>query len=163
MYAGEVGHGLGPTLEFFNLFAKAMQEIKFDIGLAKKPVTLWHDDVPHQGLFPRGIDAKNTDRETLNGICKLFQVTGALVAKSILDNRLLDMPFSPLMWDLIFGKVSNTRIHIRYDCFNRKLTYSRSKPSTPSSIYTSPNCSQLPIAKSRLRRIQPLTRKHARS
>jgi hypothetical protein len=28
------------------------------------------------------------------------------MAKSILDNRLIDLPLSPLMWDLIFGKVS---------------------------------------------------------
>lgn len=29
------------------------------------------------------------------------------MAKSILDNRLIDLPLSPLMWDLIFGKKVN--------------------------------------------------------
>jgi hypothetical protein len=31
---------------------------------------------------------------------------GTYVAKSILDDRLIDIPISPLMWDLILGKVS---------------------------------------------------------
>jgi hypothetical protein len=32
MYHGEVGHGLGPTLEFYNLLAADLKEQKFEIG-----------------------------------------------------------------------------------------------------------------------------------
>jgi len=33
-------------------------------------------------------------------------MAGTFMAKSIVDGRLMDMPVSPVMWDLIFGKVS---------------------------------------------------------
>jgi len=34
-------------------------------------------------------------------------MTGTFMAKSIIDGRLMDMPLSPAMWDLIFGKQVN--------------------------------------------------------
>lgn len=63
--------------------------------------------MPNGQLFPRAIDPNLEDRETLIEICRLFQMAGTFMAKSILDNRLMDMPLSPLMWDLIFGKPVN--------------------------------------------------------
>jgi hypothetical protein len=38
----------------------------------------------------------------------MFQLAGTFTAKSIIDDRLIDLSFSSLMWDLILGKVSNS-------------------------------------------------------
>lgn len=105
-YHEEPGTGLGPTLEFYSLLAENLKTIEFPIGQGGKMVTMWRDDVPDHQLFPRAIDLATVDREILIEVCRLFQMTGIFMAKSIVDNRLIDMPMSPLMWDLIFGKVS---------------------------------------------------------
>jgi len=106
-YHEEPGTGLGPTLEFYSLLAENLKTIEFPIGQGGKMVTMWRDDVPDHQLFPRAIDLATVDREILIEVCRLFQMTGIFMAKSIVDNRLIDMPMSPLMWDLIFGKEVN--------------------------------------------------------
>jgi hypothetical protein len=35
----------------------------------------------------------------------MFRLTGILIAKSISDDRLIDLPLSSVFWDLILGKV----------------------------------------------------------
>jgi hypothetical protein len=35
----------------------------------------------------------------------LFRVIGTMIAKSIVDDRLFDLPLSSLFWDLLLGKV----------------------------------------------------------
>jgi E3 ubiquitin-protein ligase TRIP12 len=40
-------------------------------------------------------------------ICEKFKLAGVFVARSILEDRLIDLPISKLMWDLIFGKKMN--------------------------------------------------------
>lgn len=37
----------------------------------------------------------------------LFRLAGTFVAKSIVDNKLIDLPISSLMWDLLLGKNLN--------------------------------------------------------
>lgn len=107
MFTNEKGHGLGPTLEFYNLLAKGLQEVKFNIGPNNTMVTLWRDNVPNCELFPRAINSGSVENETIKKICKLFQIAGTFMAKCILDERLMDMPISPLMWDIILGKKLN--------------------------------------------------------
>jgi len=34
-------------------------------------------------------------------------LAGMIIAKSISDDRLIDLPLSPVMWDLILGKKMN--------------------------------------------------------
>lgn len=36
-----------------------------------------------------------------------FRVCGLMVAKSIADDRLIDLPFSSLFWDILLGKKMN--------------------------------------------------------
>jgi hypothetical protein len=38
-------------------------------------------------------------------IYEIFRLAGTMVAKSIVDDRLIDLPISPLWWDLLLGKV----------------------------------------------------------
>ena len=39
-------------------------------------------------------------------VSDLFRMAGTFIAKSIVDNKLIDLPISRLMWDLLLGKVS---------------------------------------------------------
>jgi hypothetical protein len=38
----------------------------------------------------------------------MFRLIGTIMAKSIVDDRLIDLPLSSLFWDLLLGKVSAT-------------------------------------------------------
>ena len=45
-------------------------------------------------------------------VMKLFRLAGTFIAKSIVDDKLIDLPISNLMWDLLLGKVSQLAYHI---------------------------------------------------
>ena len=87
-YHGEVGTGLGPTLEFYSLLSQMLKADK----------TLWRDKVVDQSLFPRPVQGDCKE------VCHKFNLAGIFVAKSICDSRLIDLPISELMWDLLLGK-----------------------------------------------------------
>lgn len=98
-YKNEVGTGLGPTLEFYTNLAEALK--------GAKNGKLWRQGLPNNTLFPKPIDSKLMDESEVRQICELFQVAGCFVAKSIVDDRQIDLPISSLMWDLILGKKLN--------------------------------------------------------
>lgn len=87
-YHDEVGTGLGPTLEFYSLLS---QQLRADSSL-------WRDKVADNSLFPRPVQGDATE------VCHKFHLAGLFVAKSICDSRLIDLPISELMWDLLLGK-----------------------------------------------------------
>jgi hypothetical protein len=44
---------------------------------------------------------------TMERVHNLFKLAGTMIAKSIVDNRLIDLPLSRLMWDLLLSKKLN--------------------------------------------------------
>lgn len=80
----EEGSGLGPTLEYYSLIA---QEIKKDInGILR---------ITEDGsLFPRPKPINAKDLE-------IFEFIGMIIARAILDERILDLPLNPVFWKLI--------------------------------------------------------------
>ena len=102
-YLNEEGHGLGPTLEFYTNIADALK--------SEKGGYLWRKDVPNNMLFPRAINNKNISASEAKRICELFRLAGTFTAKSIIDDRLIDLPMSPLMWQIMLGKVSLNRLN----------------------------------------------------
>jgi len=80
----EEGSGLGPTLEYYSLIA---QEIKKD---ANEILRITDDGT----LFPRPKQITNKDIE-------IFEFIGLIIARAILDERILDMPLNPVFWKLI--------------------------------------------------------------
>jgi len=40
-------------------------------------------------------------------ICKKFELAGVFVARSIFDERMIELPLSQLMWDLVLGRKKN--------------------------------------------------------
>eukprot|EP00349_Pseudokeronopsis_sp_Brazil_P008143 CAMPEP_0202968368 /NCGR_PEP_ID=MMETSP1396-20130829/13637_1 /ASSEMBLY_ACC=CAM_ASM_000872 /TAXON_ID= /ORGANISM="Pseudokeronopsis sp., Strain Brazil" /LENGTH=165 /DNA_ID=CAMNT_0049694601 /DNA_START=4074 /DNA_END=4571 /DNA_ORIENTATION=+ len=95
-FKDEVGTGLGPTLEFYNLIAEEL----------KNPsLGMWRPKMPDNCLFPSPLNPNQT--EDCQKIYELFRLAGTFVAKSIVDDRLIDLPLSPLFWDLLLGKKMN--------------------------------------------------------
>ena len=68
---------------------------------------MWRVSPKDGTLFPSPIDAKSLSPAKLNEVSDLFRLAGTFIAKSIVDNKLIDLPISSLMWDLLLGKVSN--------------------------------------------------------
>jgi len=94
-YVNEAGTGLGPTLEFYNLVAEEMR---------KRP-GLWRK-MEDNSLFPAPLKLSETSKEDIQRVYEFFKLAGAIVAKSIVDDKLIDLPFSSLFWDIVLGKVS---------------------------------------------------------
>lgn len=56
-------------------------------------------------LYPSPLSIHTMKTDELQKIYELFRLTGIMIAKSISDDRLIDLPISSLYWDLILGKV----------------------------------------------------------
>lgn len=82
--------------------------------MLRKDETLWRSNVPDDNLYPKPI---TTDSKL---ICEKFQLAGVFVAKSITDSRLIDLPLSKIMWDLLLGKKKNLfdLMYLDKDLFN---------------------------------------------
>ena len=58
---------------------------------------MWRKDTRNNDLFPAPLEQANKmigSSKALN----LFKLSGFLVAKCIVDDRIIDLPFSPLFW-----------------------------------------------------------------
>nr|CAH8827408.1 unnamed protein product [Trichobilharzia regenti] len=93
-FEGEVGFGLGPTLEFYTLISRL---------LMKSSLSLWHGCettsdgyliAPAPGLYPRPF-SRQTKSSVIREVCMKFNFLGRLLARALLDWRRLDLPFSP--------------------------------------------------------------------
>ncbi|KAJ7995189.1 hypothetical protein DPEC_G00241970 [Dallia pectoralis] len=98
-YENEVGTGLGPTLEFYALVSQELQ--RADLGLWRgEEVTLSNPKGSQEGtkymFSSRGLFAVPFGRTTKPAhIAKIkmkFRFLGKLIAKAIMDFRLLDLP-----------------------------------------------------------------------
>lgn len=112
-YFGEVGTGLGPTLEFYTLLSHDLQQ---------KSLGMWRTEVPNatlaseqgeapdpnsdlvyapKGLFPAPLP------ESQRGSSKVidyFRLLGRTMAKSLQDSRLLDLPLSHTFYKAALGR-----------------------------------------------------------
>jgi E3 ubiquitin-protein ligase TRIP12 len=97
-FKGEPGTGLGPTYEYFTLLSRSIK----DFGDGK----MWYTSAIDGTLFPSPCDFKALKPAQLTEITDMFRLAGTFIAKSIVDNKLIDLAICPLMWDLLLGKVS---------------------------------------------------------
>lgn len=133
-YFGEVGTGLGPTLEFYTLLSHDLQKV--DLGMWRsnssweKPSMEIDGDEPKAGkastdsadsvgntnlvqsplgLFPRpcapSCDA--SDGTKFSKVVEYFRLLGRVMAKALQDGRLLDVPLSTAFYKLVLGHVSS--------------------------------------------------------
>ena len=90
-YMLETGSGIGPTQEYYSLFSKELMNVK----------KLWYKTTD-QTLFPAPYVTKEIGFEENE---KLFSLLGFVVARSLYDDRLIDIPFNCLFWDLVLERV----------------------------------------------------------
>lgn len=86
-FYGEVGTGLGPTQEFY-------AEISREFACQKD---MWRVG---DGLFPR---AYQQDDPRLETVCAKFKGLGRLIARALLDQRLLDFRFNPGFFSVLLS------------------------------------------------------------
>ncbi|CAH9078224.1 unnamed protein product [Cuscuta epithymum] len=119
-YSDEVGTGLGPTLEFYTLVSQEFQRSGFGMwrgdcmSCGNVGVVVNNNNTDHQGgsllspfgLFPRPwSQTVNVLGEIeLSEVLKKFVLLGQIVAKSLQDSRVLDLPLSQAFYKLILGK-----------------------------------------------------------
>ncbi|KAG0502783.1 hypothetical protein HPP92_002855 [Vanilla planifolia] len=124
-YAGEAGIGVGPTVEFYTLVSHEFR--KHGLGIWRGDFTSF--DCPAisessrksldsgliatcAGLFPRPFSLKakskskrkKTSKKFSDVINKKFVLLGQIVARAIMDKRILDIPFSRAFYKLILGQ-----------------------------------------------------------
>lgn len=99
-FIDEEGTGLGPTLEFFSLIATELQRKKHGLWYCDDDQTISttsHDELfVHQinGLFPAAYPPDQVSER----LVELFNFIGIFLAKSLQDQRLVDIPLSkPLL------------------------------------------------------------------
>jgi len=108
-YVGEVGTGLGPTLEFYTLLSHELQrkglgmwgencqerqEAKAPAPAAAGETTAGGEPMiyaPH-GLFP--VPILDSSASSAPKVVERFRLLGRMMAKALQDNRLLDLPLS---------------------------------------------------------------------
>jgi E3 ubiquitin-protein ligase TRIP12 len=93
----ENGSGMGPTLEFYSLSAAAIRELDI-LWRPSEKATLFPAPINPENL-EAGIKGVNTSK-----ICQLFKYMGWLCARAISDDRLADLPFADVFWELVLGK-----------------------------------------------------------
>merc|ERR1719410_2827726 len=116
-YEGEVGTGLGPTLEFYSLISKELQRadlqlwkgatVKIGIEEAMEEDEATSDCVEYvhsdTGLYPLPI-ARNCKSSHRTKVKNKFQFLGKFMAKAVLDNRMIDLPFSQPFYQWLLGE-----------------------------------------------------------
>jgi E3 ubiquitin-protein ligase TRIP12 len=128
-YFGEVGTGLGPTLEFYTLLSHDLQKVALKMWRSgSSEMDLMEiDGVEKQmnrserssardgelvqaplGLFPRPwpANADASEGTQFFKVIEYFRLLGRVVAKALQDGRLLDLPFSVAFYKLVLGQVS---------------------------------------------------------
>ena len=86
-YKGEIGNGLGPTLEFYNLIFEKLKEEKY----------LWYKTTDGSWYPNLGLN------ENESGI-KMFKLLGYIIGRAIYDDRLIDIPLNKIFWNLILER-----------------------------------------------------------
>ncbi|GER50251.1 E3 ubiquitin-protein ligase UPL3 [Striga asiatica] len=100
-YYGEVGSGLGPTVEFYTLLSHELQEA----GLGMWRSSSYSGHMPLR-LFPRPwpATADTSDGSQFSKVIEYFRLLGRTMAKALQDGRLLDLPLSAAFYRLVLGQ-----------------------------------------------------------
>ncbi|RTG87640.1 E3 ubiquitin-protein ligase TRIP12, partial [Schistosoma bovis] len=93
-FEGEVGFGLGPTLEFYTLISRLLMKSNLNLWHGCESTSDGYLIAPAPGLYPRPF-SRQTKSSVIREVCGKFNFLGRLLARALLDWRRLDLPFSP--------------------------------------------------------------------
>ena len=94
-FENEVGTGLGPTLEYYALISKVIKE---------EP-DMWKETSDNT-LYPNPLNFKKRSAKDRKRIEKFFELAGTIIARSMMDERLIDLPISVVFWKLVFSETA---------------------------------------------------------
>uniref|UniRef100_A0A5B6ZXD8 HECT-type E3 ubiquitin transferase n=1 Tax=Davidia involucrata TaxID=16924 RepID=A0A5B6ZXD8_DAVIN len=132
-YFGEVGTGLGPTLEFYTLLSHDLQKVVLGMwrsnSSSDKPSMEVDGDEQKNGMTnnivglgsavsirdlvqaPLGLfplpwppNADASDGSQFSKVIEYFRLVGRVMAKALQDGRLLDLPLSTAFYKLLLGQ-----------------------------------------------------------
>ncbi|KAF7841213.1 E3 ubiquitin-protein ligase UPL3 [Senna tora] len=119
-YFGEVGTGLGPTLEFYTLLSHDLQKVGLQMwrSNSSEKHSMEIDGSGHNsagdgeivksplGLFPRPWPpcSDASEGSQFSKVIEYFRLLGRVMAKALQDGRLLDLPLSPAFYKLVLGQ-----------------------------------------------------------
>ncbi|TVU13329.1 hypothetical protein EJB05_40379 [Eragrostis curvula] len=129
-YFGEVGTGLGPTLEFYTLLSRDLQRVDLGLWRSHSPddsgmqIDGSADDLTAKnldsdslvesrnlvqaplGLFPKPWppSAIASEGSKFFKVVEHFRLVGRVMAKALQDGRLLDLPLSTAFYKLLLGQ-----------------------------------------------------------
>eukprot|EP00299_Pterocystis_sp_00344_P000003 c10001_g1_i1.p1 GENE.c10001_g1_i1~~c10001_g1_i1.p1 ORF type:complete len:1705 (+),score=344.48 c10001_g1_i1:111-5225(+) len=120
-YYDEVGTGTGPTMEFYSLVSDKLRERsrKLWVDSCQNPASEFVESAC--GLFPQPIPFADEGRSSPNSKTKridMFRFAGQLIAKSIMDRRLVELPLSAPFIKLVLASAGQ----IGYDVDWNDLT-----------------------------------------
>lgn len=95
-YFNEVGTGIGPTMEFFTLVSREFQRTDLGLWLASEKLTT-------TGLFFRPY------ARAPGSVLRYFTTLGQLLARSMIDDRVMDLPLSMPLYKLLLGEPLSDR------------------------------------------------------
>jgi E3 ubiquitin-protein ligase TRIP12 len=136
-YFGEVGTGLGPTLEFYTLLSHELQKEKLemwrtemrskseggvDVEMAvaeergEAEVASSSGDYVNapQGLFPSPWHPETdaSSNKKYGKVLEHFRLLGRVMAKALQDGRLLDVPLSTALYKIVLGQASDWGVSV---------------------------------------------------
>jgi len=105
-FADEIGHGLGPTLEFYSLVCLEVSLASAGMWrfpghvLASKPAAVPPTErrtvTRREGLFPAVLSA-TTPADVRAAVLARFEFLGHFIAKALVDDRMLDLDLSEVL------------------------------------------------------------------
>lgn len=106
-FNGEVGHGLGPTLEFYSLVCRELQ--RKDLGIwrdvsSRSAEAMETDEAERKyvhstvGLFPKPLKESG-----ITSKLKYFRLLGRFIGKAFYDDRMLDIRLSKALCKILVG------------------------------------------------------------
>jgi len=87
---------MGPTLEFYSLVIDKLSENK----------NLWYKNSNNNKLYPAPIKEEVEKNSGYEENLEMFKLLGFVIARALYDDRLIDIPLSPLFWSLLLKKVN---------------------------------------------------------
>lgn len=103
----QVGTGLGPTLEFYALVSRELQRADLELWLGESVAGGVDGQTQYvhsaTGLFPAPL-AKSAKVVQVARVKSKFRFLGRLMAKAVMDSRMLDLPLSATLYRLLLGE-----------------------------------------------------------
>uniref|UniRef100_A0AC35TXF4 E3 ubiquitin-protein ligase n=1 Tax=Rhabditophanes sp. KR3021 TaxID=114890 RepID=A0AC35TXF4_9BILA len=115
-FEGEVGTGYGPTLEFYSLMSAELQKHSLKLwrgnGVTRTNVAKQAENEEYteseSGLYPCVNYSNHT--KTRESRIRKFEMLGRLMAQTLLDSRMLDIPFNSVFFKWLLNDTNSFTI-----------------------------------------------------